>query len=80
MSLTAEDIQTLEKLNHVFATIEAEAEEAGLTPDEYLAPTKQSLVGGVAYFDSELPVVSAERANLFAKATGAATETQKAVK
>lgn len=80
MSLTAEDVQILNKLNTVFATIEAQAEEAGLTPDEYLEPTKKYLVGGVAYFDSELPVVNPERANIFAKATGAVTESKKITK
>ncbi len=73
MSLTAEDLLNLEKLNKVFATIENEAEEAGLTPDEYLAPMKKYLVGGVANFDAELPVTGVGRANVFAQATGVTT-------
>lgn len=80
MSLTTEDVQILNKLNAVFATIEAQAEEAGLTPDEYLEPTKKYLVGGVAYFEKDIPVVNLERANIFAKATGTVTEAKKATK
>lgn len=75
MSLTAEDLQTLEKINNIFARIENEAEEAGMTPDEYLAPTKKYLVGGVAYFEKELPFVGTERSSLFTKATGVNTNT-----
>lgn len=72
MSLTAEDLINLEKLNKVFATIENEAEEEGLTPDEFLAPMKKYLVGGVANFDAELPVTGMGRANVFAQATSVA--------
>lgn len=71
MSLSTEDTQILNRLNAVFAKIEDEAEELGLTPDESFSRYKQYNVGGIALFDQDVPSVGIDRANIFAKATDA---------
>jgi hypothetical protein len=69
MSLSAEDLKGLTKINALFSALENNAEENGQTPDEYVASFKPYLIGGVANLEKDLPAVGVDRANIFAKGT-----------
>jgi hypothetical protein len=69
MSLSAKDLEILNNINVLFSKLETTAEEQGNTPDEYIGTFKKHHVGGIAYLESDLPVVGIERATIFAKST-----------
>jgi hypothetical protein len=77
MSLSAEDLKSLHKINALFSVIENNAEEIGQTPDEYVASFKPYLIGGVANLEKDLPAVGVDRANIFARGTSSVKQDEK---
>ncbi|UPT66001.1 MAG: hypothetical protein M0D57_16075 [Sphingobacteriales bacterium JAD_PAG50586_3] len=69
MSLSAEDLKGLTKINALFAQLESNADELGQTPDEYVVSFKKYNLGGVGNLEKDLPAVGIDRANIFAKST-----------
>ena len=69
MSLSAKDLEILNNINVLFSHLETTAEEQGNSLDEYIGTFKNHHVGGVAYLESDLPVVGIQRASIFAKGT-----------
>jgi len=77
MSLSAEDLKGLHKINALFSVLENNAEEIGQTPDEYVASFKQYLIGGVANLEKDLTAVGVDRANIFARGTSSVKQDEK---
>ena len=69
MSLSAEDLKGLTKINALFSQLESNADELGQTPDEYVVSFKKYNLGGVGNLEKDLPAVGVDRANIFAKST-----------